>query len=62
MAVKRDPWTCTICKKDYAKPNRTRREVLNAWWEHMKEEHPRLYKEKKEAAVRKMLRTKRAKK
>jgi len=53
------PWTCSICGKTYMRPNATRREVLNAWWKHMKKDHPVLYAKKKKAAIRKALATKR---
>jgi len=52
------PWTCQICGRTYKYRNATKRDVLNAWWRHMKKYHPRLYAEKKKAAVRKMLKTK----
>jgi len=55
------PWHCKICGKVYWREDTTRREVLNAWWQHMRKNHPKLYKKKKEEAVRKMLRTKRQK-
>jgi len=52
------PWTCSICGKVYKHRNATKREVLNAWWKHIKRFHPKLYREKKEKATRKMLKTK----
>jgi len=51
------PWHCSICGKVYARENVTRREVLNKWWSHMKRQHPRLYAEKKKAATRKAVKT-----
>lgn len=55
------PWHCTRCGKVYLGGNHTRREVLNAWWKHMKKEHPRIYAEKKEKASRKAVRTRQGK-
>ena len=52
------PWTCKICGRIYKHRNATKREVLNAWWKHMKRFHPKKYREKKKKATRKMLRTK----
>jgi len=55
------PWHCRKCGKVYIRSDHTRREVLNAWWIHMEKKHPKAYREAKEKAIRKMLRTKREK-
>lgn len=56
------PWTCKICGRTYKHRNATKREVLNAWWKHMKKFHPKKYAAKKKAAVKKMLKSKGVKK
>ena len=55
-------WHCSICGRVYMRRDSTQREVLNAWWAHMRENHPQLYAKKKKAATRKAVATRRRKK
>lgn len=55
-------WRCSICGEVYAKRNKTRRDVLNAWWSHVKKKHPKVYKQKKAQATKKAIATRKRKK
>lgn len=50
-------WHCSICGEVYIKRNSTKRDVLNAWWKHLRKKHPRIYKKKKAQATRKAIQT-----
>lgn len=50
-------WHCSICGRVYARRDTTRREILNKWWKHMKKFHPKIYVQKKKAAVKKAVAT-----
>lgn len=55
------PWHCSICGRVYRRRDSTAREVLNAWWKHMKKYHPAEYAKKKKQQIQKSLATKRKK-
>ena len=52
-------WHCSICGRLYRRRDTTAREVLSAWWKHVRKYHPVVYRKKKKQQVRKMLITKR---